>query len=202
MPDFQCVVYDFAFTLCSQKYFHKLGSQAERQIDQLLFGPGTETHWAIPWMEGKLSCQDIYQYLSGRMGMPVDRLAEALDESCRGLRFNPRVHELARQHRAEGTPTALVTVNMDCFSDVVAPHHRLEELFDVVINSADHGTIDKTQLWPMAFEALGKGVGYGGSLLIDDSVRNVEAFRSLGGRAILYVDDDHFENELRRNGLA
>jgi FMN phosphatase YigB (HAD superfamily) len=153
-------------------------------------------------MQGRRRSSEICRYLCNHLPFTFGQLSEVLEASCRALRFNPAVEALARQLQTDGVPTALVTVNMDCFSELVVPHHRLGELFDVVVNSADHDSLDKRDLWPLAFEALDVPSGYAGSWLIDDSVRNVETFRRLGGRAILYVDDPHFRRQLVRNGFC
>ncbi len=200
--ELQSVIFDFAFTLCSQKYFHRLGRQWEQKVDDLLFGPESHDLWAGPWMQGRRSSSEVCEYLSAHLPFTAKQLAEALESSCRALEFNPAVEALARHLQANDVPTALVTVNMDCFTELVCPHHRLAELFGVVINSADYDSLDKRDLWPLAFEALGGPTAYVGSWLIDDSVRNVEAFRQLGGRAILYVDDPHFRQQLARNGFV
>ena len=44
-------------------------------------------------------------------------------------------------------------------------------------------------LWPIAFAQLGPGYSYANSLLIEDSMSNVEQFRALGGVAYHYTSD-------------
>ena len=197
----RCVIFDFAFTLCSQKYFHRLGPQWEPRIDALLFGPETLGDWAEPWMAGQKTTRQVCEHLAGHLPFSAAELERALEAGCRELTFNPGVWDLARRLKSERVPSALVTVNMDCFTQIVSPSHRLGEVFDVIVNSADHGTLHKRDLWPVAFAALGDGLDYAESLLLDDAVANVEAFRRLGGDAILYTGDADLPAALTRRGL-
>lgn len=86
--------------------------------------------------------------------------------------------------------TALVTVNGDVFSDVIIQDQGLAGIFDVIVNSADHGCSDKLRLWPIAFAALGADISYADALLIEDGERNPARFRLQGGLAHQYCGDE------------
>lgn len=86
---------------------------------------------------------------------------------------------------------------MDVFTDIVVPSHNLADLFDVIINSADHDTLDKSILWQIAFDRLGEGIGYSDSLLIEDGTKHPTLFRRLGGHAYQYTTDIDLEHWLR-----
>jgi hypothetical protein len=73
------------------------------------------------------------------------------------------------------------------------PDQGLENLFDIIVNSYDYRTTDKTVLWPIAFRHLGSEYGYHNSFLLEDSARNVHTFIELGGRAHRYIGDDEFD---------
>jgi hypothetical protein len=75
---------------------------------------------------------------------------------------------------------------------VVVPAHKLDRIFDVIVNSADYHNIRKEALWPIAFEKLGGGIGYPDSLLIEDGETEPEKFRQLGGYAQQYTNDKAF----------
>ena len=60
-----------------------------------------------------------------------------MELGCKDLDFNEAVLNFALAQRSQGRRTAIVTANMDVFSDVVVPAHRLDEKFDVIINSSD-----------------------------------------------------------------
>ncbi len=195
------VIFDFAFTLCSQKYFHRMGPEVEQQVDAVLFQED-QGRWANDWMAGALGTQEILAYLSQRLGLGVDDLRQGLEESCRSLEWNPAVWQFAQAQKDRGRRIALVTINMDVFSLRVVPAHRLDEMFDVIINSSQERQMDKALLWDKAFALLGPDACYANSLLIDDSIRHLTRFRENGGRAVLYYDDNHFRRELIEHGLA
>jgi hypothetical protein len=46
-PQVQCVVFDFADTLCSTPYFMPLGEANEKAISPLIFGANS-SQWADP----------------------------------------------------------------------------------------------------------------------------------------------------------
>ena len=81
---------------------------------------------------------------------------------------------------------------MDVFTTIVVPGHRLDEHFDVIVNSADFLVLDKIKLCEIAFAKLGSGYGFTNSLLIDDDGWTVERFNILGGLGYQYVDDEDF----------
>jgi len=187
-PHIRCVVFDFADTLCSTHYFLPLGEEYERLISQLIFG-ASSPQWADPWMEGKVTAKEVAEYLAGHLPLSSSEILSGLYEGCRSLHFNPAVWDLALAQRPQGRKTALVTGNMDVFTEVVVPFYHLDRVFDVIVNSSDYGEGRKEILWPMAFEQLGRGYGYSNSLLIEDSLGNVRRFEGMGGMVHRYVDD-------------
>jgi len=185
----ESVLFDFHGTLSSGHYFRTLGAETKARISQLLFGIHSDD-WVDPWMAGELDSVGICHLLAEHLGLKVSVLQDALYDGCAHMAFNPSVLGMARECRARGLLIGLVTVNMDVFSEVVVPAHGLAELFHAIINSADFGSLDKELLWDAAFDALGATQGYAGSLVIEDSLANVERFRALGGMAYHYASDD------------
>ena len=184
----RCIVLDFGRTLSSEPYFKPLGPEGIARISALVFGDNS-LRWADPWMRGELSSRDVARYLAEHTPYAVEELLDALRRGCANVTFNPAVWDLAVQQRGLGRKLALVTANMDVFSEVIVPAHHLEETFHAIVNSADYGTLDKTQLWQHAFDLIGESCSFTDSLLIEDSLVNVERFRALGGHAYRYTDD-------------
>jgi FMN phosphatase YigB (HAD superfamily) len=118
--------------------------------------------------------------------IPRDEIIDEMKRDCENLSFNEEVMNFAERQRCEGKKIALVTANMDIFTEIVVPAHDLNNKFDVIVNSADFKTDDKLQLWPIAFEAVGANVDYECSLLIDDSEKWVRRFRNANGQAYQY----------------
>ena len=195
------VIFDFAGTLCFGRYFEPLGQESLDAIGSLIFGDSC-AEWADPWMKGDLTSQDVASYLSEHLTESEEVILSALRQGCSNMTFNPVVHDFAMKQREAGRKTALVTANMDVFSEVVVPSHGLDAVFDIVFNTADHRTLDKSILWRKAFGAFGPEFSFATSVLIDDSPRMVSLFRSLGGHAYQYEGDPALQVWLEETGLA
>lgn len=194
------VIFDFDGTLCFGRYFEPLGKESLEVIGTLVFGDSSP-QWAHPWMKGDLTSQDIASYLSEHLPHSKDDILSALHHGCSNMTFNPAVLGFALEQRQTGRKTALVTANMDVFSDVVAPAHELQSVFNLVLNTSDHRTLDKSILWHKALSSFGSGFSFASSLLIDDSPRMISLFKSLGGHTYQYKGDPAFQAWLEETGF-
>lgn len=195
------VIFDFAGTLCFGRYFEPLGQESLDVIGTLIFGDSC-AEWADPWMKGDLTCEHIASYLSEHLPESREAILSALREGCSSMTFNPVVHDFALAQREAGRRTALVTANMDVFSEVVVPAHELDYVFDLVLNTSDHRTLDKSILWRKALDAFGPEFSFPTSVLIDDSPRMISMFKSLGGYAYMYEGDAAFQAWLEETGFT
>lgn len=195
----KCVVVDFGWTLSSDYYF-KISPQGCLQwheiIQKYIFG---EPSIVVPWMKGELTSLDIANILSRYIPLDVPTIVATMEKGCQHLNFNPAVWDFAIAQQSTRRKTALVTDNMDVFTKVVVPAHGLDRLFDVILNSSDFHETRKEVLWPIAFERLGGGIGYPNSLLIEDGVTEPAMFRTLGGYAYQYLNDEKFLDWLSLN---
>lgn len=187
--EIKSVIFDFDGTLCRDRYFKPLGQAALDAIGRLVFGESSE-QWADRWMHGEISSVDVVSYLSTHLAQSPEAILFALRKGCMELAFNPEVLRCAAAQRRAGRKTALVTANMDIFTDVVVPAHALDTLFDVVLNTADHRTLDKHVLWRAAFDSFGPGYSFNSSLLIEDNPKMTTLFNTLRGHAYQYHSDD------------
>ena len=128
---------------------------------------------------------------AARTGVTAAALLAQLELGCARLPLHPEIWRFAQAQRALGRQTALVTVNVDIFSRVIAPALQLSQVFDVVVNSADVHELDKIALCEIAFRRL-DGCAFHNSLLIDDTPHNVAAFRARGGMAYQFTTDAAF----------
>jgi FMN phosphatase YigB (HAD superfamily) len=198
--DIACIVFDFGFTLSSDLYFKLPPPECpnwQRLIQEHIF---SDPELVDDWMRGSVTLPNIAEKLVPIVGMEVPRIVDFMELGCRDLDFNEAVLTFAIEQRALGRKTAIVTGNMDVFMKIVVPSHSLIDKFDVIINSFDYREIDKSVLWPQAFELLGNGMGYGQSLLIEDGEKNVAKFRGHGGRAYRYGNDEDFLAWLKSAG--
>jgi len=192
LADIQCIVFDFGFTLSSDLFFKVAPPECpawQRLIQQHIF---SDAALVDNWMSARVTMAEIAEQLAPIVGMAVPRIIAFLKLGCEKLNFNEAVLAFAIRQRALGRKTAIVTGNMDVFTQVVVPAHNLGSQFDVIINSFDYREIDKYILWERAFEQLGAGLGYPQSLLIEDGEKNVSKFRAKGGMAYRYENDERF----------
>jgi hypothetical protein len=143
-------------------------------------------------MKGDLTIEDIARVVSRYIPMDTPSIVSTMEEGCRQLQFNQAVWDFAVAQKKIGRKIVLVTGNMDVFTKVVVPAHGLDQLFNVILNSADFHETRKERLWPVAFEQLGDGIGYANSLLIEDGETEPAKFRALGGLAHQYQNDELF----------
>jgi hypothetical protein len=188
----RCVVFDFGFTLSSDLYFNITPPgfpQWHSVIQECIFGQRPIVH---AWMRGELKLADIAQIVSTQIDLPVPEILDTMERGCMQLAFNPAVWQFARAQRQQQRKTALVTANMDVFTDIVVPAHGLAAVFDVILNTADYHDLRKELLWDRAFATLGDGIGYHNSLLIEDGAKEPALFRERGGLAYQYHDDHQY----------
>jgi FMN phosphatase YigB (HAD superfamily) len=198
--DIACIVFDFGFTLSSDLYFKIAPPECpdwQALIQQHIF---SKNDLIDSWMGGAVTLRNIAEELAPIVAMETPRIVAFLKAGCTQLNFNDAVYTFALEQRKQGRKTAIVTGNMDVFTDIVVPHHHLNDKFDVIINSYDYQEIDKSVLWVRAFELLGNEIGYRQSLLIEDGEKNVAKFRANGGYAYRYENDERFLAWLELSG--
>lgn len=198
----ECVVFDFAFTLCSDYYCKVTPPECPDwfyQFQRRIYC--RHSPYLDDWMTGKFTSRDIAQVMTQYLPMSVEKIVAQMEAGCRHLEFNPAVMSFAKAQREQGRKIALVTANMDIFTKVVVPAHKLDKLFDTIVNSADHGELRKDRLWPAAFERLGGDIGFHNSVLIEDGTNSPQRFRELGGLAYQYTTDQAFLRWLADGGF-
>ena len=196
----RCVLFDFGFTLSSERYFNVYPPGCpnwQRIIQSKVFSNNQRLN---DWMKGMVSLSDIAELLSDGMDHKPETIIKYMKKGCQNLSFNKAVLSFALQVRQKCIPTAIVTRNMDVFSDVVVPSHRLDRIFDAILNSSEYAELDKEILWLNAFEQLGTEINYKNSLLLDDESKNINKFRANGGFAYHYHNDPEFRNWLDEFG--
>jgi FMN phosphatase YigB (HAD superfamily) len=148
----------------------------------------------VAWETGRITSRDIAEAVAPRLGTTARAVHDNMLELCRSLTFFPVINSALARRRARGGRQALVTVNVDLFA-AVAELYSLHDLFDVIVNSADHGTVDKVSLCHRALALLG-GCDPADTVLIDNIEPNVTAWTAAGGHAYLYRDDPTFTTDV------
>lgn len=197
MPSVQAVLFDFGGVFMAspfaavRAYGTTQGIDPERVLT-LLFG-AYDRDTDHPWHRlerGELSLIDARQAIMD-LGAPEHRidLFEALG-SMRDPSIRPDVVAIAREARASGVKTAIVTNNIREFGASWRAMLPVDELFDAIVDSADVGVRKPDpRIFHMALERLG-GMPPETAVFLDDFAGNVAAAEKLGIRGIL-VEDDH-----------
>jgi len=197
MPSVQAVLFDFGGVFMESPFAAvrafgaRQGIASERVLD-LIFG-AYDSDTDHPWHRlerGELSLLDARQAIL-ELGAPEHRidLFEALG-SLRDTSIRADVIQIARDARAGGVKTAIVTNNVREFGDGWRAMLPVDELFDVVVDSAHVGVRKPDpRIFRMALDRLG-GTAPEQAVFLDDFHGNVAAAERLGMRGIL-VEEDH-----------
>jgi len=197
MPSVHAVLFDFGGVFMASPFAavrafgEQKGIGAERVLE-LIFG-AYDSDTDHPWHRlerGELSLSDAREAILA-LGEPDHRidLFEALGSLTRA-KIRPDVIQIARDARAGGVKTAIVTNNVREFGDGWRAMLPVDELFDAVIDSAHVGVRKPDpRIYRMALEQVG-GVAPEMAVFLDDFHGNVTAAERLGMRGIL-VEEDH-----------
>ncbi len=197
MPSVQAVLFDFGGVFMPspfsavREYGTRQGIDPDRAL-ALLFG-AYDRDTDHPWHRlerGELSLIAARQAIMD-LGAPEHRidLFEALG-SLRDTTVRPDVVQVARDARALGVKTAIVTNNIREFGNGWRAMLPVDELFDAVVDSAHVGfRKPDPRIFRLALERLG-GAAPEAAVFLDDFHGNVAAAERLGIRGIL-VEDDH-----------
>ena len=110
--------------------------------------------------------------------------------NSQNLAFYPHIMAYVRQRRQQRLKQAILTLNADIFSTVVVPYYGLDSLFDVIVNSCHHGTLDKVELSLPLFDRYQGEIGFHNALLIDNSQHHLDRFAAQGGATYLFTTDE------------
>lgn len=196
MPSVHAVLFDFGGVFMDSPFAavrafgEQKGIGAERVLE-LMFG-AYDADTDHPWHRlerGELSLGDAREAILA-LGEPEHRidLFEALGSLTRAS-IRPDMIQIARDARAAGVKTAIVTNNVREFGDGWRSMLPIGELFDAVIDSAHVGVRKPDpRIFHLALRDLG-GVAPGDAVFLDDFHGNVTAAERLGMRGILVEED-------------
>jgi epoxide hydrolase-like predicted phosphatase len=141
--------------------------------------------------------------LAKQSGYGIDPIAVLRGSIGSGDVVRHDVVAAAREVKAAGLKTGVITNNIKEFSSHWRALLPVDELFDVVVDSSEEGIRKPDQrIFRLALERLG-GVAPERAVFLDDAPGNVAAARALGMYAI-HVGADHLAalEELRSLALA
>jgi putative hydrolase of the HAD superfamily len=143
------------------------------------------------WLKGALD--KLYE-LAGR---PIPGIRQDWHHIWKGV--DEGVVSLVRRLRSR-YKVGMISNATKNLEDVLANHHGIIDLFDVVINSARVGMAKPdVRIYHLAAERL--GVPVSACVFTDDLVHNVEGARAAGMQALHFQDVAELERQLRALGV-
>jgi len=187
---YQTVLFDFDGVLCRDRFYEKTllleNEDVYQWIQENIFG---NQDLVREWMRGKISWKQINKIISDNTGFDWEQLNQLFVSSVIKMEIDHKIKQLAQEIKDLGIKVAIVTDNMDIFSEVTVSNHNLNKIFDEILNSADYGLLKKDddgQLFEVVLKKLNCDIK--NSLLIDDSESTIDFYRNKGG------DGFHYQN--------
>jgi FMN phosphatase YigB (HAD superfamily) len=149
-----------------------------------------EDKLADHWMRAEYTYQDINRLIARETGINFDNLTKLFIESVRQMRIDKAMLQIVEKYKTQNIPIAIVTNNMDAFSEITVPQYRLDQYFPVIVNSFNYKLMksdENGKLFDIALEKLGLN-SYEDVLLIDDSARPCALFELKGGETHRFTD--------------
>lgn len=187
--DYKTVIFDFDGVLGHDRFYTNLKTtypNVSEFIETRVFTKNSEM--VNNWMRGKLTMLDINRYISTNTNIDFELLNALFIESVKAMTIDQRMLDLARNFTQQGKNIALVSNNMDVFTDITVKRLQLDKVFPVIINSFDYGLLkhdDNARLYDIAMTKLGVS-SYQDALLIDDSSKAREVFAAKGGNVYAF----------------
>lgn len=147
---------------------------------------------ADDWNLGHIDMVAVSEALGRGIGAQSDVVLAHMLKSCRNITFFNTVIAFARECPL---PQAIVTINPDIFSYVVAPHYQLNETFPVIVTSWEEASLSKAALCDVALSCLDGNVSRPEALLIDNKVKNTDKWTAAGGQSYLFTSEARFNED-------
>lgn len=196
---YQTVLFDFDGVLCKGRFYEKTllpnHSEIYSWIQRNIFG---NEEIVRNWMRNRVDSAEINELIAKNTGIERKLLNELYEESIRRMELEKEVIDLAKSLKLSGKKIGIATDNMDVFTRITIPNHQLDKLFDVIINSADHGFLKKDEngkLFDIALTVLDEKIE--NSLMIDDSESTIKLFKKKGGQGFAYKNPAELKSFLR-----
>lgn len=179
---------------------HKYHSLHQKIINSLFID---NKNLINPWMQGKLTSEDICKAIAENTGIEEKIIFEELVESARNMTFvSEGIPDLINAIRAKGIKVVIATDNMDTFNRFTVKSMELEDLFDDILNSyelkAMKGDFENGK--SLFFDDFIKrnNLSYTDTVLLDDSTSNSDPLTGLGMQTIQITSPDNLIYNLKK----
>lgn len=147
---------------------------------------------ADDWNLGRIDMVAVSEALGRDIAAPSDLVLAHMLKACRNITFFDTVMAFARECPL---PQAIVTINPDIFSYVVAPHYQLSDTFPVIVTSWEEVSLSKAALCDVALSRLDGNISRSETLLIDNKAKNTDEWIAAGGQSYLFTNEARFEED-------
>jgi FMN phosphatase YigB (HAD superfamily) len=136
-------------------------------------------------MNGIHTSEDINKKLADSLGVEYGFLWDVFVKDCQNMKVEDGVLEQLKKLRNR-FKIVLITDNMDCFDRFTVPSLKLDEYFDVIVNSFNE-RLSKNENDGQLFREVIERVGSNpiDSILMDNSEKSCSVFEKLGGTSFL-----------------
>jgi putative hydrolase of the HAD superfamily len=205
MSPIEAIISDFGGVLTSPLLDSFAAFQDSSGISPAALGQAmaalAERHGGHPLAEletGRMTEQAFLKALAEELSAQLDREIELHgfgEQYFEHLHPNDRVIEFMRELRERGYRMAICTNNVREWGKLWRAKLPVDEIFDVVVDSAFVGTRKpEPQIYQITLERL--GVPADAALLVDDIELNCNAARELGMRAVVFHSTEQAIEEI------
>jgi FMN phosphatase YigB (HAD superfamily) len=191
MSQISTVFFDFDGVLCTDRFFAALKPDyphVQGWISWHVFGG---EKYCDKWMRGELTYRQVNRIIAEATGISPELLDKILIDGVGRMKVNAALIRFAEKLKQKDVKIALVTNNMDVFSEITVPVKQLDKTFLIIINSFEYGLMKQDEngrLFDIALDRLGLN-SFKGVLLIDDTPTYCEIFKAKGGQAYQYSNE-------------
>lgn len=178
---------DFDGTLCHDRFWRSLDSGLMEKVQQSLFLD--DKTMVSDWMNGVYTSEDINKKLANDLGVEYSFLWDVFVKDCQNMKVENAVLEQLKKLR-NSYKIVLITDNMDCFDRFTVPSLKLDEYFDVIVNSFNE-RVSKNENEGQLFREVMERVGSNPAdcILMDNSEKSCSVFEKLGGTSFLVTKE-------------
>jgi len=194
LSSIKAIIFDFDGVLCKDTFYNSLKEshpQIHQYVEEYIFRG--DHNLVQLWMRNKITSDKINGMISKNNDIEFESIKKIFERDILNMKIDHDLLNFAKKQSILGRKIAIATNNMDIFSSITMPYHKLNETFNVIVNSADYGLLKADQDGKI-FDIVMKKIGindFKSVLLIDDSLKVKLLFEAKGGNVFTY---DNFKD--------
>lgn len=183
---------DFDGTICHDRFWRSLPINENKRIQDFLFSGHNSI--VLDWMKGVYTSEEINELVANETGLVYEYLWRTFVSDCKNMIVEKEILEAILQLRNK-FHVVLITGNMDCFTRFTVPSLKLQEYFDVIVNSFEEKRLKSDENGSSFIKHCRGNIS--DATLIEDSEKSCKIFINLGGVAHRVIEKDDTLKYLR-----